>query len=112
MCHWNQDLANLREVLSGLFWETLDARTIAIDAGLDPASIHLSSKPRLLWQSILDDAKARCRIPDVIEQACKRYPENPYLSSQKRISFTSRSGRRTSLIRIGRARPVARPWKS
>ena len=44
--------------------------------GLDPASIDWTNQPRLLWQSILEDAENRGRVPQIIEVALKRYPEN------------------------------------
>ena len=77
---WNKDLTNLREVLTGLFWQRDDARTVALDTGgLDLASIDWTNRPRLLWQSILEDAESRGRVPDVIKHARKRYPENQSL---------------------------------
>ena len=77
---WNKDLTNLREVLTGLFWQRDNARTVVLDTGgLDPASIDWTNRPRLLWQSILDDAESRGRVPDIIKHAHIRYPENQSL---------------------------------
>ena len=80
MPQWNKDLTNLREVLTGLFWQRDDARTVVLDTGgLDPAAIDWNNRPRLLWQSILEDAESRGRVPDIIKHARKRYPENQSL---------------------------------
>ena len=59
--------------------EKLDARIVAMDAGLDLAAIHWEGKPRLLWQSILGEAANESRVSNVIIKARKRYPEDPHL---------------------------------
>ena len=108
----NKDLTNLREVLTGFFRQRNNAWTVALDTGrLDIASIDWTNRPRSLWQSVLEDAESRGQVPNHQARAHNTPRTNPS-SSQRRTNFTSQSGCRTSPIKIGRARPAARPWKS
>ena len=85
MSGWNKGLTNLRDVLAGLFWQMKEARSVVLEVEkLDPASIDWTNEPRLLWQSILEDAENRGRVPQIIEVALNRHPESQSLLLAKK----------------------------
>ena len=76
---WNKTLANLRDVLAGLFPDVEDERRIAVDAGIPAIHLKLNSTPINNWHEILQKARARNRVDELIRAAQKDDPENEYL---------------------------------
>jgi hypothetical protein len=77
--NWNKTLANLRDVLTGLYPDTEDQRRIAVDSGLPIAHLKLNSTPINNWHEILQKASTRNRVRDLIRVARKDDPDNEQL---------------------------------
>ena len=68
--NWNKTLANLRDVLAGLYPDVGDQQRIAVDAGIPVTHLRLNSTPINNWHEILQKAGARTRVGELI-----RWPE-------------------------------------
>ncbi|HEY0070385.1 MAG TPA: trypsin-like peptidase domain-containing protein [Chloroflexia bacterium] len=81
---WNPQLSNLRNVLAGIYWETVQARRIALQAGMNPIFLQFTNSPITTWQSILEAANNSGRIDEIIDIALQENPAVPELVLAKR----------------------------
>jgi len=78
--NWNRTLANLRDVLAGLYLTVQDSRRVVSDAGLNPAYIAFDAKAINNWFNILREAQNRNKVQAIIKVAYGDYPENEWLA--------------------------------
>ena len=72
---WNKNLANLRNVLAGLYWNVEGARRIVLEVQMNPAVINFSNRMINTWQSILEEADLQDKVGDIIAKAREEYPK-------------------------------------
>lgn len=84
MTEWSKDdLIRLRWALASLYPTDQDARRVAKDAGLKPELITFEQRAIGTWFNIIQDAKHRSKIADIIDVALVDYPENDGLKGAK-----------------------------
>lgn len=71
---WDRNLINLRNILASLYWEPVEARRVAMEAGLDPNHIHIAGKPINVWHAILERAYHLQKVGKLIWVALDEYP--------------------------------------
>jgi hypothetical protein len=92
MMTWDRTLANLRDVLAGLYPTVQDARRVVGDAGLNPAFIAFDPKAINNWFNILKEAQKHSRVRSIIEVAHHDYPENEWLALAKQGNLPAIKG--------------------
>ena len=85
---WDTNLTNLRDVLADVYWDRNMARAKAKEAGLNPNLITISDNPIVTWFNILDHARVRGKVAEVIDVALKDYPDNAFLTAAKANALT------------------------
>jgi S1-C subfamily serine protease len=76
---WDESMTILRDVLAALYPTVPDSLTVVRSAQLPSAQIAFSPAAITNWQSILDEALKRHKVPDIVGVARKQYPENEEL---------------------------------
>jgi hypothetical protein len=71
----NQGLAQLRDLLAGLYPTELASRQVVEEAGRPTDRIEFSAAATTNWQNILRGANRRNQVPYVLAVACQDYPE-------------------------------------
>ena len=74
--NWDATLTNLGDYLADNYPTNEDARRISTQAGLKPRLISFSQKAVNTWFSVLNHAKNRNKIQDVIEVVKKEIGDN------------------------------------
>ena len=90
--NWNRTLANLWDVLAGLYPTVQDSRRVVSDAGLNPAYIAFDAKAINNWFDILKEAQNHNKVQAVIEVAYGDYPENEWLALARQGDLASVKG--------------------
>jgi hypothetical protein len=81
---WNPVLTQLRNVLSDLYPDVVDARTVASTAGLPVSRIVLQGRAVNVWHAILEEAEKQGRVEAVIRVALDEYPSHNGLQAAAR----------------------------
>jgi V8-like Glu-specific endopeptidase len=80
MTSWDREtLINLRETLATLYPTTADALRIAADAGLRTGAIDFVPKVITTWFNVLEYAKPRDQVENVVRRALEENPDNDTL---------------------------------
>jgi V8-like Glu-specific endopeptidase len=79
---WTRDaLINLRAVLANNYPTVADSRRFVADIGLNPAQIEFDPKAINNWFQILEYAKPRNKLDDIVKHALEENPENEALQA-------------------------------
>ncbi|MBX7258668.1 MAG: tetratricopeptide repeat protein [Candidatus Hydrogenedentes bacterium] len=73
-------IAQLRDVLAGLFDSPDSARRVAADAGLRPDRLALQGSPQNYWHEIVEEARKAQLLGVLVRIASQQYPANAVLA--------------------------------
>lgn len=71
---WNKKLSDLQQELANIYWEKMDARRVAKQAGLNVARISFNDRSDLTWQTVLERAIAEGRLMALVKLAREENP--------------------------------------
>ena len=89
---WDENLTNLRDVLADMYPTPNLAVAKAKQAGLNTSLIAIGDMPLVTWYNILDHARIRRKVPNVIDAALQDDPEHPLLIQAKANALTAVRG--------------------
>ena len=84
----NDDLSNLNRLLADLYPSREESYFVVDRAGIPRAQISFSARAISNWYAILDQARKRNKVTNLIKAAREDFPENPHLerAEQGRLS--------------------------
>lgn len=85
---WDENLTNLNRVLADLYPLPEDSFRIVDEAGIPRVQIAFNPKALNNWHAILDEARKREKVTDIVRAARKDFPENPYLERAEQGRLT------------------------
>ena len=78
---WNTSLSELQYHLASLFPLKDDIIQVAGSAGLSIATLSVSDKGIIFWYNVLNEARQKGLLDEVIKEARNRYPDDQKLAS-------------------------------